>query len=122
VTAKVLPGEPGKVVIEWIKGDGGRLGLDPTTNCIGIAAAETLKLMGQPSCGVSLTLQKVSPVQQGQQQQQQQLSFVSKGKAQVLQDYWAHLFATGPVLFASSWVTCSMQGCGRSKCTGSAQR
>jgi homoserine kinase len=60
VVAKVLPNEPGKVVIEKIEGDGGRLGLDPATNCVGIAATETLKLVGQPSCGVSLTLHKVS--------------------------------------------------------------
>jgi len=65
VIAKVLPNEPGKVVIERIEGDGGRLGLDPATNCVGIAAAETLKLIGQPSCGVSLTLHKGLPLGSG---------------------------------------------------------
>jgi hypothetical protein len=30
----------------------------PEKNCIGIAALETLKLIGQPSCGVALTLNK----------------------------------------------------------------
>ncbi len=60
VIAKVLPNQPGKVVIEKIEGDKGRLSLDPAKNCIGIAATETLKLIGQVSCGVSLTLHKVS--------------------------------------------------------------
>lgn len=59
VTARVLPGEPGKVVIESITGDGGRLSLSAADNCIGIAAIETLKLLGQPSCGIALTLNKV---------------------------------------------------------------
>jgi homoserine kinase len=60
VTAKVLRDQPGKVVIESIVGDNGRLSLDPADNCIGIAATETLKLLGNPSCGVSLKLHKVS--------------------------------------------------------------
>lgn len=47
-----------QVVIEAIHGDGGRLSLDPADNCVGIAAAETLKLLGSPSCGVALTLHK----------------------------------------------------------------
>jgi homoserine kinase len=59
VTARVLPDQPGRVVIEGITGDGGRLSLDPANNCVGIAAAETLKLLGNTSCGVSLTLNKV---------------------------------------------------------------
>jgi len=59
VTARVLPDKPGQVVIESIEGDNGRLSLDPAKNCIGIAAMETLKLIGQPSCGVALTLRKV---------------------------------------------------------------
>lgn len=59
VTASVLPGRPGEVVIESIEGDGGRLPLEAEKNCVGIAAIETLKLLGQPSCGVSLRLQKV---------------------------------------------------------------
>lgn len=59
VTAKVLPDQPGQVVIESIVGDGGRLSLVAADNCVGIAAMETLKLLGSPSCGVSLTLNKV---------------------------------------------------------------
>jgi homoserine kinase len=59
VTATVLPDQPGRVVIESITGDGGRLTLDPAKNCIGVAATETLKLLGQVSCGVSLKLEKV---------------------------------------------------------------
>lgn len=59
VVARVLPNEPGKVVIESIEGDGGRLTLDPAKNCIGVAATETMKLLGQVSCGVSLKLTKV---------------------------------------------------------------
>ncbi len=62
VTATVLPDQPGKVVIESITGDGGRLTLDPAKNCIGVAATETLKLLGQVSCGVSLKLNKVRRV------------------------------------------------------------
>lgn len=59
VTARVLPNQHGKVVIDKIEGDNGRLSLDPAKNCIGIAALETLKTIGQTSCGVSLTLHKV---------------------------------------------------------------
>lgn len=60
VTASVLPDRPGAVLIESIEGDGGRLSLDASKNCVGIAALETLKLLGgQPSCGISLTLKKV---------------------------------------------------------------
>lgn len=60
VTASVLPDQPGKVVIESIEGDGGRLSLEAANNCVGIAALETLKLLGgQPSCGISLRLKKV---------------------------------------------------------------
>lgn len=55
----MLKDQPGKVVIESITGDNGRLSLDPADNCVGIAAMETLKLLGSPSCGVSLTLHKV---------------------------------------------------------------
>lgn len=65
VTARVLPDQPGVVAIEAITGDGGRLSLDPADNCIGIAAAETLKLLGSPSCGVSLTLHKGLPLGSG---------------------------------------------------------
>lgn len=60
VTASILPDRPGAVLIESIQGDGGRLSLDASKNCVGIAALETLKLLGgQPSCGISLTLKKV---------------------------------------------------------------
>lgn len=65
VVAKVLPDRPGEIVIEKIEGDGGRLSLDPANNCIGVAAAETLKLLGQPTCGVSLTLHKGLPLGSG---------------------------------------------------------
>lgn len=66
VVAKVLRDKPaGTVVIEAITGDGGRLTLDPAKNCIGVAATETLKLIGQVSCGVSLALQKGLPLGSG---------------------------------------------------------
>lgn len=39
VTARVLPDRPGKVVIEGIEGDGGRLSLDAPKNCVGALAA-----------------------------------------------------------------------------------
>ncbi|PNH06234.1 Homoserine kinase [Tetrabaena socialis] len=65
VVAKVIPGRPGEIVIESIQGDGGRLSLDPAKNCIGVAAAETLKLVGAVSCGVSLTLDKGLPLGSG---------------------------------------------------------
>ena len=59
VTARVLPNQPGKIIIERIDGDNGRLSLVPEQNCIGIAALETLKLIGKTSCGVALSLHKV---------------------------------------------------------------
>ncbi len=60
MVARAIPGKPGEVVIDAITGDGGRLSLDPAKNCIGVAATETLKLLGSAvSCGVGLTLQKV---------------------------------------------------------------
>lgn len=60
MTARVLEGRPGEVVIDSIEGDGGRLSLVAAENCVGIAALETLRLMQrQPACGVSLTLKKV---------------------------------------------------------------
>eukprot|EP00798_Chlamydomonas_sp_ICE-L_P002206 gene2206-33766_t len=65
VTARVLADRPGEVVIEKIEGDDGRLSLVAEDNCIGIAAIETLKLLGQPSCGVSLTLHKGLPLGSG---------------------------------------------------------
>ncbi|EFN56255.1 hypothetical protein CHLNCDRAFT_22496 [Chlorella variabilis] len=66
VTARVLPDRPGEVVIESIEGDGGRLSLEAPKNCIGIAAIETLRLLGgAPSCGVALTLRKGLPLGSG---------------------------------------------------------
>lgn len=65
VVARALPDRPGELVIESIQGDGGRLSLDPAKNCVGIAAAETLKMIGQPSCGVGLTLHKGLPLGSG---------------------------------------------------------
>lgn len=66
VVARPLPGEPGKVVIDGIEGDGGRLSLKAEENCAGIAAAATLKLLGSPqSAGVALTLQKGLPLGSG---------------------------------------------------------
>lgn len=66
VTAKALPDKPGQIVIEAIEGDGGRLSPDPTKNCIGIAAAETLRLMGgSASCGIGLSLSKGLPLGSG---------------------------------------------------------
>ena len=67
VTARVLEGvEPGKVVIESISGDNGRLSLDAPLNCAGIAAIETIKLFGAtPACGIGLTLEKGLPLGSG---------------------------------------------------------
>ena len=59
VTATALDGRPGEVVIESIEGDHGRLSLVAADNCVGIAVVETMKLLGQASCGVSLKLNKV---------------------------------------------------------------
>ena len=58
MTATALPDRPGHVEIASIEGDGGRLTLEAAKNCVGIAAIETLKLLGHTSCGVSLKLQK----------------------------------------------------------------
>ena len=64
--ATTLPGRPGEVFIESIEGDGGRLTLDPAKNCVGIAASETLALLGAtPSCGVSIRLKKGLPLGSG---------------------------------------------------------
>lgn len=52
-----LPG--GEVVIKSITGDDGRLPLVASNNCVGIAAIETIKLLGDINCGVALTLLKV---------------------------------------------------------------
>ena len=66
VVARVLPDRPGEVVIEGIEGDGGRLSLEAPKNCVGIAAIETLRLLGgAPSCGVGLRLQKGLPLGSG---------------------------------------------------------
>ncbi len=47
-------------MIESIIGDGGRLSLDATKNCVGIAANAALKAMGrETTCGISLKLDKV---------------------------------------------------------------
>ena len=46
-------------MIESIEGDHGRLSLVAADNCVGIAVIETMKLLGQASCGVSLKLNKV---------------------------------------------------------------
>lgn len=63
VTATVIPGQPGRVIIESITGDGGRLPLEASENCVGIAALEALEMIkasyGTPTCGVSLVLEKV---------------------------------------------------------------
>ena len=50
----------GEVIIRSITGDEGRLSLLAADNCAGIAALETLALLGNVGCGVALTLQKVS--------------------------------------------------------------
>lgn len=61
VIAEALPDLPdGEVIIESITGDDGRLPLVAAKNCVGIAAIETIKLLGGVDCGVALTLQKVA--------------------------------------------------------------
>ncbi|KAK9832295.1 hypothetical protein WJX74_005514 [Apatococcus lobatus] len=65
VTARLLPDQPQQVLIERIEGDGGRLPLEATKNCAGIAALETLKAMGYPPFGVSLSLIKGLPLGSG---------------------------------------------------------
>lgn len=60
MTATALEGRPGEVVIASIEGDGGRLSQVAAENCVGIAAIETLKLLGEATCGVSLRLDKAS--------------------------------------------------------------
>ena len=60
VIAEAMPDLPGgEVVIQSITGDDGRLPLVAANNCVGIAAIETIKLLGDIECGVALTLQKV---------------------------------------------------------------
>ena len=65
VTARALPGQRGVVVVASIEGDGGRLSLDPSKNCAGIAAAAMLTLMGTPDAGVELTVHKGLPLGSG---------------------------------------------------------
>ena len=59
VQARLLPDQPQQVLIERIEGDGGRLPLEAAKNCAGIAALETMKALGYPPFGVSLSLIKV---------------------------------------------------------------
>jgi hypothetical protein len=57
---------PGHIIIDAITGDGGRLSLKPTHNCIGIAARETLALFPHTaSCGLRLKLHKGLPLGSG---------------------------------------------------------
>mmetsp|Transcript_29811 Transcript_29811/g.41198 ORF Transcript_29811/g.41198 Transcript_29811/m.41198 type:complete len:391 (-) Transcript_29811:164-1336(-) len=65
VTAHLRTDIPGQVVIEGISGDDGRLSLETLENCSGIAAVETLKLLGVRDVGVSLTLRKGLPLGSG---------------------------------------------------------
>lgn len=66
VTARVDSQLPaGQVVIEDITGDDGRLPRIAERNCVGIAAIETIKLLGDIDCGVSLTLNKGLPLGSG---------------------------------------------------------
>lgn len=58
VEARLRPDLPGKVIIEDITGEGGRLSRVAEENCCGIGAIETLKLLGVSDMGVSLCLQK----------------------------------------------------------------
>ena len=61
VTARVDSQLPaGRVEIEDITGDDGRLPRMAERNCVGIAAIETIKLLGVIDCCVSLTLNKVN--------------------------------------------------------------
>ncbi len=66
VQARILPNQPQQVLIERIEGDGGRLPLEAAKNCAGIAALETLKALGYPPFGVSLSLIKVYSILQAQ--------------------------------------------------------
>ena len=60
VIAEAMPDlAGGEVVIKSITGDDGRLTLVAANNCVGIAAIETIKLLGNIDCGVALTLLKV---------------------------------------------------------------
>ncbi|DBA91508.1 TPA: hypothetical protein ACH3X1_003132 [Trebouxia sp. C0004] len=66
VIAEAMPDLPGgEVVIKSIIGDDGRLPLVAANNCVGIAAIETIKLLGDIECGVALTLIKGLPLGSG---------------------------------------------------------
>lgn len=67
VEARIIDGEPGTVVIEDIVGDGGRLDKEPSQNCCGIAALETLAMLpgGAPKCAIALRLHKGLPLGSG---------------------------------------------------------
>eukprot|EP00239_Pterosperma_sp_CCMP1384_P007080 CAMPEP_0197844012 /NCGR_PEP_ID=MMETSP1438-20131217/978_1 /TAXON_ID=1461541 /ORGANISM="Pterosperma sp., Strain CCMP1384" /LENGTH=396 /DNA_ID=CAMNT_0043454537 /DNA_START=463 /DNA_END=1653 /DNA_ORIENTATION=+ len=65
VTARLLPDRPGEVVIEDIQGDGGRLSYEAADNCSGIAAIETLKLLGVSDMGIGISLNKGLPLGSG---------------------------------------------------------
>jgi len=64
-----LEGQPGVVEIASITGDGGRLPLDGATNCCGVAAAHTLRLLGTPDAGVRLTIDKVKKKEGGERRE-----------------------------------------------------
>lgn len=53
-----------RVIIEEISGDGGRLSFDPARNTAGVAALETLKIIGATD-GVALKLHKNMPLGSG---------------------------------------------------------
>jgi len=65
VKATIRRDIPGKVEIASIEGDGGRLSLEPEQNCCGIAAIETLNLLGVKSVGVELEVFKGLPLGSG---------------------------------------------------------
>lgn len=65
VTARVDPAvAPGAVSISSISGSG-KLSLDPTRNCAGIAAAAVMRALAVRSVGLSLTLHKGLPLGSG---------------------------------------------------------
>ncbi len=65
VEARLLDDRPGTVLIERVEGDGGRLPREAERNTAGIAARETLKLLGNPDRGVALSLYKGLPLSSG---------------------------------------------------------
>ena len=74
VTAKVWErgaNDKSRVVIDKIEGDGGRLTLEPESNCAGIAALETIKLIEEQcgsiaeNVGVRIELSKGLPLGSG---------------------------------------------------------